>query len=77
MQNGIERLTSTERAYLLIFNEVLDKGNSLDRETLRALLLMGHVEEYGETMKLTDSGFQLLDFLNIKMGDKKLRLLEA
>lgn len=65
---GFGRLAPTEQLYWMALCEVRDKGVMKSEEVENDLLRRGHLEEYGEVLKLTESGFQLLAFLRNKMS---------
>lgn len=70
---GIEKLSATERLYYEVFLDVIDHGHISDflSDVLVDLLRRGHIEDYDGRWKLTDSGFQLVNFLQYKMTGKK------
>lgn len=75
---GIEKLAPTELLYYRALSEVLDTGHTCDRETMAELLRMRHLEDYETVLKVSESGFQLMNFLKFKMsGDKPQFLKEA
>lgn len=73
---GIDRLTPTEQGYYEVLTKCMDNVivfPTKPGEVMLDLFRRGHLNAIDDVLKITESGFQLFDFLTFKITGQKPR----